>query len=82
MRGRQRTAGCSPTPGNWASKWRSPAAAQPVSPVPFSRQIIALDEETEQSFRPSMVCDSILKLGIELTRESVPVLRRNLALDE
>ncbi|MDR2689479.1 MAG: hypothetical protein LBB76_06940 [Azoarcus sp.] len=37
-------------------------AAQPVSYVPFSRQIIALDEETEQSFRPSMVCGSIPKL--------------------
>jgi len=56
--------------------------AQPVSPVPFHRQIIALDEETEQSFRPSMVCGSISKLGIELTREPVPIFRHNIALNE
>ena len=43
----------------WASDWRRPAAVQPVSHVPFPRQIIALDEETEHSLRLSMVCGSI-----------------------
>jgi hypothetical protein len=49
----------------WVSEWRMPAVAWPVSHVPFPRQNIALNEETEHPLRFSMVCGSILKRGIE-----------------
>jgi hypothetical protein len=57
-----------------------PAAAWPVSHVPFPRQNLTLDEETKHAPRFLMVCGSIP--NAESNWPVVTVSRQNIALDE